>query len=426
VSNLGTIRTKRVRSGGIRFYLDFRTEAGVRVYSDRDSVPFADEQHAQAVLNLIRMKVAEERPLVEVLSEYLPPTAKPNQVQDRLVRWIEWKRHEVEAGDLSPTTLREYERYARQDGHFSFWVGRSVHDVTKAALYDWSMWLADRNLSGKTRKNVMGAFHSFLGHLLDREEIRRIPRFPWPKVPEHSPQILPPDAVDAVLREIPEERRGPFFAMADMGLRPGEVRALDVAHFDFGDGWLTVSKAVKGARLDSPIRETKTGAVRRVPASDRLIRWIGHHVDPRGRLTQTPLFINPATGTRYTHSAFRRTWERACVRAGVPRVSLYEGTKHSFATDAVRRGVPERVVQRMLGHRDVTSTRRYAKLADEALVYALRDRRVPQEGEDLSPACPPGESGDENINENNMLMVEAAGIEPDDGERNPPEDKGSS
>jgi hypothetical protein len=36
----------------------------------------------------------------------------------------------------------------------------------------------------------------------------------------------------------------------------------------------------------------------------------------------------------------------------------------------------------MLGHRDVTSTRRYAKLADEAPVYALRDRGG---GEDLSP-----------------------------------------
>ena len=49
----------------------------------------------------------------------------------------------------------------------------------------------------------------------------------------------------------------------------------------------------------------------------------------------------------------------------------------------------------MLGHRDVTSTRRYAKLADEALIYALRDR---EGGEDSSPACPPRESREENIN----------------------------
>ncbi|MBW2499067.1 MAG: hypothetical protein JRF61_17440 [Deltaproteobacteria bacterium] len=81
------------------------------------------------------------------------------------------------------------------------------------------------------------------------------------------------------------------------------------------------------------------------------------------------------------------------------------------------------MVQPMMGHRDVTSTRRYAKLADEALIYALRDR---EGGEDLSPACPPGESDEENINENNLLMVEAAGIEPDGDEPNPPENKDSS
>src|SRR5262245_54472812 len=36
---------------------------------------------------------------------------------------------------------------------------------------------------------------------------------------------------------------------------------------------------------------------------------------------------------------------------------LYEGTKHSFATDANLRGVPERALQSYLGHRDVRSTR---------------------------------------------------------------------
>ena len=65
----------------------------------------------------------------------------------------------------------------------------------------------------------------------------------------------------------------------------------------------------------------------------------------------------------------------------------------------------------MLGHRDVASTRRYAVLGDEALVYVLRPRDVTPKGESLSPACPPGESGEKDPNENKPLMVEAAGIE---------------
>jgi len=50
----------------------------------------------------------------------------------------------------------------------------------------------------------------------------------------------------------------------------------------------------------------------------------------------------------------------------------HEGTKHTFATDAIRRGVPERHLQRFLGHASIQSTGRYARLADNALVEVLR------------------------------------------------------
>jgi len=44
----------------------------------------------------------------------------------------------------------------------------------------------------------------------------------------------------------------------------------------------------------------------------------------------------------------------------------------SFATDAIPRGVPERHLQRFLGHASIQSTRRYARLADNALIEVLR------------------------------------------------------
>ena len=52
-------------------------------------------------------------------------------------------------------------------------------------------------------------------------------------------------------------------------------------------------------------------------------------------------------------------------------VKMYEGTKHSFATDAVARGVPKEVVQKYLGHADPRSTDRYARLANTALLAVL-------------------------------------------------------
>ena len=93
-----------------------------------------------------------------------------------------------------------------------------------------------------------------------------------------------------------------------------------------------------------------------------------------------PLFVNPRTGRRWTHCVLRDQWIRAAESVGLEGVRLYEGTKHTMATDAVRRGVSERALQAFLGHRDARSTRRYARLSDEALVTVLRPRS-------LSPAC---------------------------------------
>ena len=76
----------------------------------------------------------------------------------------------------------------------------------------------------------------------------------------------------------------------------------------------------------------------------------------------------------------------ALKRAELPPISLYEGTKHSFATDAIRRGVPERHLQRFLGHASLVSTRRYARLADNAMLEVLRPRyEVERQASDKGP-----------------------------------------
>ncbi len=93
----------------------------------------------------------------------------------RWTAWVEVKRREAEAGDRSPTYVRELERFAKPEGYFSWWAGRSIHEIDYGMLEDWSLWLADRGLSPKTRRNVLGAFHSFLGWLRRRGDTRGVP-----------------------------------------------------------------------------------------------------------------------------------------------------------------------------------------------------------------------------------------------------------
>ena len=302
----------------------------------------------------------------------------------RLSRWIELKRQQVAAGDLSPTYLRELDRYARPNGCFQFVSPLSIHEISYGCLEDWVQWLAARGLSGKTRRNVLGAFRSFMSWLHRRGEIDRIPEFPEIPVDEYTPVIISSETQDLVLQAIPEGRRGGFLAAAHLGLRPGEIRALDVS--DYHDGWITISKAVKGPSTKAPIRGTKTRKVRRLPVDEELRAWIERRmaeVTAEERLRgPVPLFPNPtgrSVDRRWTSNALREEWNRACDEVGV-RVRMYEGTKHAFASDALRRNVPKEKLQKFLGHADARSTDRYAKLADGALVDVLRPP-------DLSLAC---------------------------------------
>ena len=396
-----------------RVYVDLGEDA--RVWSfplEHRSIPLTREL-ADEVLTDIRTGLEQGRELADIIADYQPRLARPNLVCTRLERWLEVKRQEVTAGDRAEYYVRELERWAKPRGHFSWWDGKSIREVTEAALEDRSHWLAERRtpqerlLSPATRSRVLGGFHAFLTWLYRRRELREMPRtYPWPKVPEREPRVLSISDQEAVLAAIDESDRGIFLALAQMGLRPSEARALDVS--DYNDGWIAVDKRMNGPNRTAEVRRgTKGGASKTLPVSEELREWIGRNIDPAGRLIGAPLFPNVRTGQRWSQWALMDRWKIAAESVGVFGVSLYPGTKHTMATDAIRRGVPERSVQAFLGHADVRSTRRYARLSREAFVGVLRksDSRSGA-SQARSPITPT------NVERNHRVMASPTGFEP--------------
>ena len=373
MGEIGQVRFQTTRQGKSRWFVDLRPYA--KIYSVPGFGPLETRQDAERVLSHIQGELARGEPIEAVLAQYVPKKAKPNLIEEKLRRWLQVKHAEMEAGDRSPTYLRELERWARSGGHFSWWYAKSVYDVSYGALEDWSLWLAKRGIGAKTRHNVVGGFHSFLGWLKRRGELRQIPEMPKIRVDEHTPTIIDSKTQHLILQAIPRPRRGAFLAMAHLGLRPGEARAMNAE--DYRDGWLTVNAAMKGCGAAAPRRGTKTRKGRRIPVTEELREWIENHLTPRQRLQGgTPLFPNLTARNlegRWSYYALRDEWLRACTSTGI-RVTLYEGTKHAMATDALRRGVQERHIQAFLGHADIRSTRRYAQPADEGLIVVLPTR----------------------------------------------------
>jgi len=368
---MGQFGAIRRRQDG-RLYLDFG-RAG-KLYSAHGS-PFETERQAQIILDAVRVVVAQGTDRQRALDRWLPSSSVAHRVSVWYERWLTRQRELVASGELSCEYVEELERWGRNDGHVcGYWGRRSVHGIDYAALEEWARWLADRRIGAKTRRNVMGSLHAMMGWLVRVGELASVPPFPWPRVQEHAPTILSPQTQARVLEEIPESRRGIFLALALLGLRPSEATRLRAADYTVGEpGWLTITR-------------TKNGEAKRLPVPAELADWIARHVPVDARLSQAPLFALAYRGhgrrarAGWCASSLRRDWRMACDAVGV-RCSLYEGTKHSRATELLLAGVPERTLQVLLGHRDARSTRRYARLADSALVEALAPR-----GSNVDPA----------------------------------------
>lgn len=379
VRERGGVEEDRRRGGEVRYRLVFYFgRKRVRIYGRPSPLggirPFDSRREAEQTLQEIRGEaVSRDWPLERVLGLWRPQAAPQDLVEVRLEEHLAHWRALVAAGHRSRRSLTELERYAAPRGHLSWWFGRSVHGITYGDVESWHAWLAARRkpsgepLGPKTQKNVSDAFRAFLQRLRRREEIERVPDFPPIAVPEHAPEVLSLDQLEAVLAEFPWERRGAFLAHAYEALRVSEVRALDVE--DFREGRLRVVDALAASTADAPRRgRTKTGAAEwREPWHPELCAWLAWRLDQarearlQGRAVA--LFWNPEArnaACRWSYWTMRDQWRAASTRAGVPVVPLGEGTRHTVLT-ALGAELPERMLRAFSRHREGRSLSRYSK-----------------------------------------------------------------
>jgi len=132
--------------------------------------------------------------------------------------------------------------------------------------------------------------------------------------------------------------------------------------------------------------ETKRGQ-RTVLVSQEVIELLQEVHAATGK-PRSGLVLRGRMGTKLT--CLNYTWNSIRNAAGIPDVRIHD-LRHSFASDALMAGVPLAIVGEMLGHRNPSTTQRYAHLADsvvrEALVTATR--RIigskPEEKKDPKP-----------------------------------------
>ncbi|MGO9664303.1 MAG: tyrosine-type recombinase/integrase [Polyangia bacterium] len=231
--------------------------------------------------------------------------------------------------------------------------------------------VARTDLSSKTLANHLTLLVSMLRLAHELGWTARVPRIRKPRTPLFTRDyryLRTQEEVSRFLRAAKAEGELVFALYTTAiytGLRAGELAGLQPDDIDLGRRLITVQRSFAGP--------TKSGDVRYVPILDPLLPVLREWLL---KCPGTVVFPNQA-GSMHGESAyiFQEILHRVLDAAGFPRLGegdhqrryiRFHDLRHTFASHWMMNGGDLFKLQRILGHKSVTMTQRYAHLAPEA------------------------------------------------------------
>ena len=229
---------------------------------------------------------------------------------------------------------------------------RSPDRLTQREVQAYLVHLAEeRKLAWNTRSLITNGLRFFYRTTLGRGEMEfAIPR---PKTPARLPEILSQEEVARLLAS-PRNLKHRLLLMTAYaaGLRVSELVALRVTDID-------------SDRMTIRVEQGKGGQDRYTLLSARLLEELRAYW--RHQRARPWLFPSQRGGRPVSISCAQRVWGRAKRDAGVTKRGGIHSLRHAFATHLLEVGTDLHTIQRLLGHRHISTTMVYFHLARKTL-----------------------------------------------------------
>lgn len=265
-------------------------------------------------------------------------------------------RLETQRG-YSPHTI---EAYRRDLAHFVGFLSTEGIDafstVDRPLLRRYLTALDKHGFARRSIARKSSAIRAFFEDAVRRHLLAQNPAagLTRPRLPERLPRALPQRQVSSLLDSLPAASpkdlrdRAILELLYSTGIRVSELAALTID--SLGTDLLTVSG--KGGRM----RSIPVGR----PAQEAVARWL-----EEGRRNMA----GPEAGSwLFVGERGRHLDERGVRRVVRTRAATFpHALRHSFATHLLEGGADLRVVQELLGHRDLATTQLYTAVSAQYL-----------------------------------------------------------
>jgi len=300
---------------------------------------------------------AQEPPQVPTLAEFAPA-------------FIE--RH-ARAQNLKPSYVASLEDIFRVHLIPAFGA-RRLDAIDDRAVQDFK--LATTRVQKKTLNNILSPLRKALEMAVEWRYIDAVPcRIRQVKVAPREMEFHDFEPYERLVAEA--QKHGPIphlivLLAGEAGLRLGELRALRWTNVDFTREQITVCES----DWDGHVGPTKGWHIRHVPFTDRLAAALR----AQRATTSSAWVVHNARGEALTENAARSRLRKPAAAAGV-KVGV-QVLRHSFVSHLAMKGGHFAIVQRLVGHKNVSTTLRYTHLAPHALRDTIKLLNPP------APAAP--------------------------------------
>jgi len=298
-------------------------------------------------------------------SEIIFNSAAERHPQIPLQRLLDEFLTDLENAGRSPHTIVNYRCDLRRLIQFA---PEGLHALGPARLRLYFTSLAGK--APATRARAQASANAFLSWCYKHDLIPANPMHKLDRIkpPEYRPRPLDPRTIRKILKAIPKHNlrdRLLFTLIAETGLRVSEALGIYVEDLVLTPDDEQIIVRGKGGR-------TRTVMLYAAPQSLQLLRRYLR----RSGITSGALFRgDPARGGSNLPLHYRtahHAWCRYCRRAGVH--ANIHALRHTFATRLLNEGVSLAVVRKLLGHRNMQTTLRYADVTDATVKRELMTR----------------------------------------------------
>lgn len=261
--------------------------------------------------------------------------------------------------------------YRHHFEYFTDWLGgksENLTDITTQTIRAYIVFMQEEKFNDKTGENGLSNYtinirlrflKTFFNTLMSDGVIETNPAEPVKllRVDEDTFDPLTGEEIRRLL-DAPDESyytqfrdKVAMYLFLDTGMRINEVFNLEESEINF-----------KGRTIELPASKNKNRKPRIIPLSPTVVRLLIELVSENKQHFDSPYVFLSNFGERYRANSFRRRLLIYKERAGIEKRVSPHSLRHQFCRDYILNGGDIFTLQRIVGHADIQTTRKYVQM----------------------------------------------------------------